>query len=172
MTHLNIETLIDYIHSELDVVDDASVHAHLQACGSCRLEYERETRLSEMLRETAREPLDLPSTVKARIWQQVRIENRPMFGRFLSFFRPAIAIPVAAALASILYFSGPYGNRAPNAPTVDANYYFEQHAAEAIGNPLGERSVTSSLVETTATGEQAPALGTATAAAAALDAVE
>jgi predicted anti-sigma-YlaC factor YlaD len=172
MTHLTIDTLIDYIHRELDIVDDAGVHAHLQTCGVCRSEYERETRLSELLKGSAADAPDLPSIVKAKIWQEVRAERQPTFARIAALFRPAIAIPLVAALASILYFSGPFVNRPANVRTVDANYYFEQHAAEAIGNPLGERSVTSSLVETTSTNEQTPALGTATAAAAALDAVE
>jgi anti-sigma factor RsiW len=172
MTHLATDELIDYIHGELDAVEDARVHAHVHACGACRSEYERETRLSELLKEAVRESAELPPSVKARIWQQVRAQADPPYVRLLSFFRPIIAVPVAAALVLALYFSSPLAHRSPNAPTVDASYYFEQHAAEAIGNPLGDRSVTSSVVETSANGDQAPTLGGATAAAAALNAVE
>jgi anti-sigma factor RsiW len=172
MTHLETDELIDYIHGELEAIDDAEVHAHLQSCGTCRSEYERETRLSELLKEAMREAVELPPSVRARIWQSVRAQGDPPFIRLLSFFRPVIAVPVAAAVAIAIYFSSPLAHRAPTGPTVDASYYFEQHAAEAIGNPLGDRSVTSSVAETSSTGDQAPTLGGATAAAAALNAVE
>jgi anti-sigma factor RsiW len=173
MKHLETNELIDYLHGELEAIEDSQVHAHLQSCGGCRSEYERESRLSELLKETMREALELPPSVKARIWQRVRTQADPPYIRLLSFFRPMIAVPVAAAVAIAIYFSSPLAHRSPASPTVDASYYFEQHAAEAIGNPLGDRSVTSSVVETSSSGEpQAPTLGGATAAAAALNAVE
>jgi anti-sigma factor RsiW len=172
MTHLETNELIDYLHGELEAIEDSQVHAHLQSCGACRSEYERESRLSELLKEAMREAVELPPSVKARIWQKVRTQADPPYVRLLSFFRPMIAVPVAAAVAIAVYFSSPLAHRAPTSPTVDASYYFEQHAAEAIGNPLGDRSVTSSVIETSSNGEQAPTLGGATAAAAALNAVE
>jgi len=71
-----------------------------------------------------------------------------------------------------LYFAGGT-HRGPSAPTVDASYYLEQHAAEAIGNPLSDRNLTTSFAfETSDAADRAPVLGPATAAAAALDAVE
>ena len=172
MTHLTTETLIDYIHNELKPAEDARTHAHLQTCGTCRSEYERETRLSENLRRYAADALELPSMVKARIWEAVRRDSAPPYARVLAFLRPMVAVPVAAILVFALYFAGG-SHRSPTGPTVDATYYFEQHAAEAIGNPLSDRSMTtSSAFETSDATDRAPVLGPATAAAAALDAVE
>jgi anti-sigma factor RsiW len=170
--HLTTDTLIDYIHGELDAAEDAVTLAHLQACPSCSAAYEVEAFLSESLKRAGHDTLELPSMVKARIWENVRAESASPKARILAFFRPAIAFPVAAALAVALYFASPIAHRAPSGPSVDASYYLEQHAAEEIGNPLGERSVSSAVVETVDTTGSPPALGTRTAAAAALNAVE
>jgi anti-sigma factor RsiW len=170
--HLTTETIIDYIRGELGPAEDALTHTHMQGCGACRIEYEREARLSESLRAAAvAEALELPGMVKARIWEAVRAEAPPPYARLLGFFRPAVAVPAAAVLVVATYFASPLAHRAPTAPTVDAMYYLEQHAAQQLQNPLGERNVTSAVLETSDSGP-APVLGTATAAAAALNAVE
>jgi anti-sigma factor RsiW len=172
-THLKTESLIDYIHGELGPAEDALTHAHLQECGLCRAEFEREARLSELLvAAAAQETFELPGMVKARIWEAVRSETPSPYARLLGFFRPAIAVPAAAALVVATYFASPLAHRGPARPMIDATYYLEQHAAQQLQNPLGERNVTSAVLETSANGGQVPMLGTATAAAAALNAVE
>jgi hypothetical protein len=171
--HLTTDTLIDYIHGELGAAADALTHAHLRECGLCRAEFERETRLSEMLVAAAtQEALELPGLVKARIWEAVRAEAPSPYARLLGFLRPAIAVPAAAALVVATYFVSPLAHRGPTPPMIDATYYLEQHAAQQLQNPLGERNVTSAVLETSDSGAPAPMLGTATAAAAALNAVE
>jgi len=170
MQHLTSDTLIDYIHEELDATADAAALAHLQTCAECSAAYEAEARLNEALKTLP--SAELPPMVKARIWEAVRNEQASPYARLIAFFRPAVAVPVAAALAVALYFVSPFAHRAPAGPTVDANYYLEQHAADEIGNPLGERSVSSTVLETSDAPGTAPSLGTGTAAAAALNAVE
>jgi predicted anti-sigma-YlaC factor YlaD len=171
--HLTTETLIDYLRGELEPAEDALAHTHLQECGVCRAEHERETRLSEMLAAAAqREELDLPGMVRARIWEAVRAAQPSPYARMLGFLRPAIAVPAAAVLVVATYFASPLGHRGPTPPMIDATYYLEQHAAQQLQNPLGERNVTSAVLETSDSAGPAPILGTATAAAAALNAVE
>jgi anti-sigma factor RsiW len=170
--HPTIEELIDYIHGELGAAEDAQTLAHLAECRACRLEYEREAWLSENLRRSAAVAAELPATVKARIWESIRTESASPYARIFSFMRPALAVPLAAMLAVALYFASPFAHRAQTAPMVDAMYYFDQHAAEASGNPLGERNVSPPVLETNETAEQSPTVGTATAAVAAINAVE
>jgi anti-sigma factor RsiW len=171
--HLKTETIIDYLHGELGPAADALTHAHLQACGACRSEYERETRLSEaILTAVHAAERELPGMVKARIWETVRSSAPSPYARLLNFLRPAIAIPAAAVLAVVTYFASPLSHPQEGGPTVDAMYYLEQHAAQQLQNPLGERSVTSPVLETSVSPGAAPVLGSATAVAAALDAVE
>ena len=170
--HLTTERLIDYIHGELGPAEDADALAHLGVCAVCSAEYEREAQLSEGLKRLDLDAFELPSMVKARVWERVRRESSPK-ARLLAFFRPAITVPVAAAVVVALYFAGPLAHRGSAGPTIDASYYLEQHAAQEISNPLGERSVSSAVMETSdALAGAAPALGTNTAAAASLNAVE
>jgi predicted anti-sigma-YlaC factor YlaD len=173
MQHLTTETLIDYIHAELAPAEDALVHTHLQTCGLCRSEYERETRLSDALRLAARESeQELPGMVKALIWEAVRAERPTLSARLAALLRPAVAVPALAVLLVATYFTSPLGHQQAAARMVDATYYLEQHAAEELQNPLGERNVSSPILETTETANTDSSLGTRTAAAAALDAVE
>jgi len=174
MEHLTTDTLTDYVHGELPPAEDALVHAHLQACAACQAEFELETSLSEALRTAARdEEYELPSMVKARIWEAVRAERPSPFAAFAAFLRPAIAVPTAAILIVVTYFASPLGHpQQVHAKTVDAMYYLEQHAAEELQNPLIERNVSSPILETTEASNNDLTIGTRTAAAAALDAVE
>jgi anti-sigma factor RsiW len=171
--HLTTDTIIDYIHGELSAPEDALTHAHLQTCAACREDYERETQISEaLLAAIGGTDRELPPMIKARIWEVVRAERPSPLARLAGFLRPAIAIPAAAILVVITYFASPLSHPAPSGPTVDATYYLEQHAAEQLRNPLVERSVTTPILETSDSVGTSPVLGTATAAAAALDAVE
>jgi anti-sigma factor RsiW len=170
--HLTTNTLIDYVHGELPSAEDALAHTHLQSCTECRSEFERETRLSEALRFAAAEDeRELPSMVKAEIWQAVRAARPSPYARFATWLQPLVAVPAAAILVAVVYFASPLGHQAPAPLTVDASYYLEQHAAEQM-NPLGERNVTPAVLETSDTGRPDPSVGSRTAVAAAVDAVE
>jgi anti-sigma factor RsiW len=170
--HLTTDTIIDYIHGELSPAEDALTLAHLQSCATCSEDYERETQISEALLAGRHDERELPSMVKARIWEIVRAERPSQLAWLTGLLRPAIAIPAAAVLIVATYLASPLSRPAPSGPTVDATYYLEQHAAELLRNPLSERSVTTPVLETSDNVGTPLTLGTATAAAAALDAVE
>ncbi len=128
MQHPTNDILLDYVHGELSPADDASVYTHIESCEPCRLEYEAEIALGEMLRaQAARDERDLPSSVKAEIWQRVRAGKAAIWTRGLSWLRPAVAVPLAAAIAVAAYFGttylGPHG-----APAIEASYYLQDHA--------------------------------------------
>ena len=174
--HLSNDTIIDYIHGELPPAMDALAHAHVHACGACRAELERETRLSEALKfEAAQDDRDLPSIVKAQIWQVVRSERPSFSTRLMNLLRPAIAVPAAAVLVAVVYFASPigHGGSARVPAMVDASYYLEQHAAEQIQSPFAERNTPTAVLETSDEAGTADAgTITRTAATTALDAVE
>ena len=172
--HLNIDTIIDYLHGELPPAADALTHAHLQACGPCRSEYEREASLSESLRVAARnEERELPPAVKAAVWQAVRNERPSLSLRLAAFLRPAIALPTAAALVLVTYFASPLSHSQHATRSVDAMYYLEQHAAEQMLNPLAERSsITSPVLETSEATATTDNSGSRTPILATLDAME
>ena len=127
--HLTNETLIDYMHGALTPQEDAAVHAHMETCDVCRSEYDAEVTLSEMLRAQARrEERELPPMLKAELWQRIREEEPSRANRLLGWFRPAFAVPIAAAIALAAYF-GPSVFGSHPAPTIEAAYYLQDHAA-------------------------------------------
>ena len=157
MDHLNNDFLIDYLHGHLPPEDDALAHAHLEACASCRSEYDAEAALSEALRAAAlAEELEFPSLVAAGVWEQVRNARPGWSTRLAGLFRPAIAVPTAAAAIVAIYFATPLSPLSQSSPLVPAkhiaaSYYLEEHAAEQAQNPLGERSPTAAqLIESSA----------------------
>jgi predicted anti-sigma-YlaC factor YlaD len=138
--HPTTEILLDYIHGELSPAQDASVYAHLEQCAACRAEYEAEVAMGEMLRaNAAREERELPSAVKAEIWKRVREAQPSTLGRLAGWLRPAVAIPVAAAIAVAAYFGtayvGPHG-----APMIEASYYLQDHADMNSTIPFSDHS--------------------------------
>jgi predicted anti-sigma-YlaC factor YlaD len=142
--HLSTDRLVDYLHGELPPADDALVHAHLAGCAACRDARDAEAMLLEALRATAKaEEREMPSLVKAAVWERVRAARPGPLARVAALLRPAFALPVAAALAVAVFFASPL---APHhgGPTIDATYYLEAHAAQTAQTPLSER--TSSLV--------------------------
>jgi len=147
--HLSNELLIDYLRRELPPEDDALVHAHLDACSSCRREYEVEASLSEALRAAAaREEVEFPSLVAARVWEEIRNAKPSPLAQILSFWRPLIALPVAAAIAFAIFIASPMSH---GPPTIAAAYYLEEHAAQQAQNPLDERGPAAShFIETSA----------------------
>jgi anti-sigma factor RsiW len=144
--HLSTDLLIDFVHGELSPSDDARAHAHLTGCASCREAYELEAALGEVLRSAAQaEEREMPSLVAAAVWERVRAARPGPAARLQALFRPAFALPIAAALLIGGFFASPLAHL--NRPTVDAAYYFEAHAAETSANPLSERS-SSAVLET------------------------
>lgn len=139
-THPSIEQIVDYLHGELPAAEDAAMHAHLAGCCSCDERRTEELALTERLRAHARaEERDLPPSVVAKI--RDAIEERPTSSRLERLrngLRPIFLVPVAAAIALILYagFGAWRGTIAPTA--IDAAYYVDEHAARATIAPFSD----------------------------------
>ncbi len=149
--HLSTETLIDYLHGELDPASDSRAHQHVAACAACAAELDRERSLGDLLRAAAgRDERELPPLVKARIWEAVRAESSRPPSWFVALLRPVVALPVAAAAAAAFafYFAGPLSPSPHGAPAIEASYYLERHEAQQLQNPLSERSMPASTIET------------------------
>ncbi len=139
--HLTIDSITDYVHSALPAGEDALTHEHLQVCAECRAAYDAEVRIGEELRRAlAAQEVDLPSLVKARIWEEIRAARPSAWSSALGLFRPAFAVPAVVALALLAFFAHPFAPNASAPPMVDAMYYLEEHAAEQTQTALGERS--------------------------------
>ena len=129
MMHLTNEQLIDYLHGELPPQQDAAVYEHMESCEGCRKEYDAELALTDLLRAHAREEeRELPATLKAQIWSRVRTEKPSLRTQIAAWFRPPVAVPVAAALALAAYF-GTSNLGTQGAPAIEAGYYLQDHAA-------------------------------------------
>lgn len=164
MQHPTSELLLDYIHGELSPAQDASVYAHIEQCDPCRTEYQAEVALGEMLRaNAAQQERELPSSVKAEIWQRIRQAKPSPASRLAAWLRPAVAVPAAAVLALAAYFGStlvsPHG-----APAIEASYYLQDHAAmnstvpfndHATVNPAGLEAAASVDTQQTAVNVQA-----------------
>ena len=137
-THYDRETLLDYLHGALTPRADAAVFAHLASCSACNALYDEEASLGELLRNAARgEELELPSLVKARVWDAVRHETPSWAQRLRTSWGPRIAVPIAAALAIALYVV-PFGrNHQPVVAGVNATYFLDEHNAQTQQSPFG-----------------------------------
>lgn len=140
MQHLTTEKLIDYIHNALEPREDAFVHAHLDDCAQCRDEYGAEVALTELLqRQAALEEREMPSSIKAAIWEEIRNAQPSPVQRILAFLRPAVAVPLAAAIVLAAYF-GLHTHQGAAAPTIDAAYLLQDHAAMNSTVPFDDRT--------------------------------
>ena len=149
MIHTTTEALIDYIHGALGPEEDAQVYSHIATCEDCGLEYRAEVALSETIRAgAAAEAREFPSMIKANVWQALRSEAPTFVQRLRAALLPAAALPVAAAIALVVYFNA---GHAANPPSIEAAYYLDQHAANQVEIPLVDRSTgASSQLERTA----------------------
>jgi anti-sigma factor RsiW len=140
MQHLSTDTIVDYLHGGLPPQEDAAVHAHLDGCTACRAEYDAEAALTDLLRNyAANEERPLPPTLKAEIWSRVRASRPSLLSQALGWMRPAVAIPIAAAIAIAAYFGTAYlGPR--GAPSIQAAYYLQDHAAMNGTMPFDDSS--------------------------------
>jgi predicted anti-sigma-YlaC factor YlaD len=138
-SHLDRETLVDYLHGALEPETDAAVFAHLEACAPCRVLREEEAALGEALRRAARGgELELPSLVRARVWDAVRRERPSPSIRLLTWWGPRLAVPVALATALAAYLGVPaIRSGSLDAPRITASYFLDEHSAVAQTNPLG-----------------------------------
>ena len=138
-THPTPDELIDYLHGELSPARDAAIHAHLAGCSECAEAREAELSLTEALRAHAKaQERELPSIVVTGIWNAVRRRPASLWERLSASLRPAISLPVAAAIALLLYFGlrGTHGTA--RAATVDAAYYLDRHATLSAITPFSE----------------------------------
>jgi len=160
--HLNNQLLIDYMHAGLDTEQDARVYAHLEACHDCRAEYDAELALTDLLRNyAASDTRELPSSVKAEIWERIRAARPSPWGSWANWLRPAVSLPVAAALALAAYFGTSYLAPRGTAP-IDASYYLQDHAALDSTVPFSDR-VTASAADLESAAPKAPAAVAVTA---------
>lgn len=139
--HLSTETLIDYLHRELDVASDAAVHVHLTQCASCARDYDVQARLSEALRAYGRESeRELPQGVVNVIWDRIERESeRPgLLARLAALWRPAVALPAAAVIVVAAFFGYTATHREATTTTIDASYYLQDHAALTDTVPFSE----------------------------------
>ncbi len=138
--HPSTDKLIDYIHRELSPEDDAAILLHVESCDDCRARYEVEARLSESLRIHARATeRELPQGVVNSIWAAIEAPPDPSLAeRLRALFRPALALPVAAAAAVAIYFGVAVTHHTGSVTTIDAAYYLDDHAALTSTVPFGE----------------------------------
>jgi len=137
--HPNHELLIDYLHGELAPGEDAAFLLHLDECATCRARYQEEVSLSESLREYARATeREFPVGIRAAVLDAIETgADRPtLLERLASVFKPAIAVPIAAALVLAAFLG--FGSTAHRNPTIDAGYYLEDHAAVTSAVPFNE----------------------------------
>jgi anti-sigma factor RsiW len=147
-SHLPTEIIVDYLHGELRPEADALALAHIEACAECRGELEREAALTQVLRAAASaEETEMPSLVAARVWEAIRTAKPTPFQRWAALLRPAIAVPIAAALLIGGFFASPL-SRGTAAPRINASYYLETHAAQQADNPFAEHGTGGQLLET------------------------
>jgi len=155
--HLSTDLLVDFLHGELPPEDDALAHAHLQFCAACRQEYDLQVALSDALRSAAAaEECEMPSLVKAVVWERIRNAQPSRWQRLAGWLRPAVAVPVAAVIVIGGYFASPLARPSASAPTVDAAYYFAAHAQSSATAPLSEHATAPALETSMAGAPGAP----------------
>ncbi len=169
MKHYTDDDLVDYLHGELGDAADVLAHAHLAECTDCRRRLDAEAAVGEMLRSsTFAHEREFPSMIRAQVWASIRASEPSLLERIQAFFSPAVAVPLAAFLALLLYFGVPVlrSVNATGAPTVSALYYLDEHAALGQENPLADHMNTNTtLVSPTPSSiVSAPLIGAADAA--------
>ncbi len=138
--HLTSDQIVDFIHGEETPAGDARAHAHLASCATCRAEADAEIALREYLRTAAAaDEREMPSAIKAAVWEQVRAARPGPFAALAALLRPVVAIPVAAVVLAVGVLASPLGHH-ESRPTIAASYYLQTHAAQSSQSPLSERA--------------------------------
>ena len=81
---------------------------------------------------------ELPAGVVATIRATVQYQPPSLWERLSAAFRPAVAVPIAIAIAAFIYFGFRLAHGPAVASTIDASYYVESHAALSSTTPLSE----------------------------------
>jgi anti-sigma factor RsiW len=155
--HLNQELLIDYLHGELAPGEDAALQQHLDSCAACRARYQEEVELSEALRGYARATeRELPAGVRNAVWAAIESGERTpsLVQRVNAWLRPAVALPIAAALVLAAYLG--FSSNAHHGTTIDAAYYLDDHAAVTSAVPFNEGSTVPAALYTTENADGSP----------------
>ncbi|MBV8489204.1 MAG: zf-HC2 domain-containing protein [Candidatus Eremiobacteraeota bacterium] len=142
--HLTTEDLMDYVHGELAASEDARVHAHLSGCSECSDARDAELQLSEILRDHAAvEERELPPGFADGVFDAIRAESAApsMWERLAGVLRPAIALPVAAAIVLGIFFGFVSTHGTARANVIDASYFLEEHAELATTVPFDDGSI-------------------------------
>ncbi|MFZ0574928.1 MAG: zf-HC2 domain-containing protein [Candidatus Cybelea sp.] len=138
-THPTPDELVDYLHGELPAPRSAAIAAHIAGCSECADARDAEVSLTQLLRDHARaQERELPPGVVFGIWEKMRKSPPSVWERLSAAFRPAIAVPVAIAIAAFLFFSVKVAHGPAHAATIGAGYYVETHAALDTATPLSE----------------------------------
>jgi predicted anti-sigma-YlaC factor YlaD len=148
--HLTTEQLIDYLHRELEFEGDAVILTHLDTCAECRAQYDSQAQLSELLRAHARATeRELPQSVITGIWDTIEARSTApsLWERITAAFRPAYAIPIAAAVVVGAYFGITAGHHGAPKTIIDAAYYLEDHAALTSTMPFAEGNIVPTTLE-------------------------
>jgi anti-sigma factor RsiW len=141
MKHYDLDILEDYLHGELDEARDAAVHAHLDACTACRADFDQLASVRDWVRAAAlAEERELPSLVKARVWETIRTQPATPMTRLRAAWAPWLAVPAAAAIAFAAYFGLPSLHAAPPIGVAASDLLLE-HAAQMADNPLADHGV-------------------------------
>ena len=137
--HPTPDELVDYLHEELPAARSAAIAAHIAGCPECADTRDAEVSLTQLLRAHARaQERELPSSVVSGIWETVRSRPPSVWERLSAALRPAIAVPVAIAIAAFLFFSIKVAHGPAHAATINAGYYVENYATLDAATPLSE----------------------------------
>jgi anti-sigma factor RsiW len=137
--HLTPDELVDYLHGELPATRSAAIAAHIAGCPECADARDAEVSLTQILRAHSQaQERELPASVVSGIWEQVRSRPPSVWERLSAALRPAIAVPVAVAIAAFLFFSIKVAHGPAHAATIDAGYYVENHATLDAATPLSQ----------------------------------
>ena len=138
-THPTPDELVDYLHGELPAPRSAAIAAHIAGCSECADARAAEVSLTQLLRDHARaQEREVPPGVVFGIWEKLRNSPPSVWERLSTALRPAIAVPVAIAIAAFLFFSIKVAHGPAHAATIDAGYYVENHATLDAATPLSE----------------------------------
>ncbi len=155
--HLSTDQLVDYVHGELPPQEDARVHAHVASCAACRAEADAEEAVRDYLHSAAAaDEREMPSAIKAAVWEQIRAAKPGPFASLAGLLRPVVAVPLAALLLAGGYFASGLGQRG-NQPTVAASYYLQAHAVQSAQGPLSEHAATPPVFEAAGSNQAAVA---------------
>ena len=138
-THPTPDELVDYLHGELPAARSAAIAAHIAGCPECADARDVEVSLTQILRSHAQaQERELPPSLVSGIWEQVRRRPPSVWERLSAALRPAIAVPVAIAIAAFLFFSIKVAHGPAHAATINAGYYVENYATLDAATPLSQ----------------------------------